>query len=194
MTPALVRPVLRTLISDLTGVAEDHVYWGGRPIGYTGDAWVQLRLASTVRRGHDEVRYDYDATHDVGTPSAFDELIPTQTGIRDAVLQVQCWSYVDTDTTDALSMAMAIQDAIHLDEYRAPLTAVDIAVASVGAPVEIPTTEDDREVSVVALDLQLNAIASTAGTRIGYVEQWGVEGEADMPDGTTATIVNEVMP
>jgi len=194
VNPATVRPAIRTLVSDLTGISENFIFWSGRPRGYTSSQWILLRLSAIKSHGQDEVRYDYDITRDHGTPSAFDELEPTQVGLRDATLQIQCWSYVDTDAFDALSLALAIQDQIFLDVHRAHLATVDVAVASVGSPIEVPTIENDREVSVVTLDVFLNALASATGTRIGYVEHWGIEGEATMADGTTETIVNGVLP
>lgn len=183
------RAALASLVATATGLPAGSIFWANRPRGWTGPAYAVLRLNAYVSRGRDQIRYDYDATRALG-----EEIEPHQVGLREIMWEVQVWSHAAIDATDALSYASALRDRLHLDEVRDALFAVEIGVADVAGFRAIDVIQDGREMSVCALDVRLNTVANTAGTRLGYVEQWGVEGTATMADGSTPTIVDEVMP
>ena len=189
MTPADVRTALEGIITAATGITSDFIYWRNRPMGFVAPQYVRCALKGYVSRGHDSTDYDYDVTRPIGT-----ELEPHARGLRDVTWQVTFFSDSATDTTDALTLATAVRDRLSLDETRDALNVAEIGVAGVLLLTEIDTVEDSREQSVAQLDVSLNVTSDAAGTRLGYVEQWGITGEAVFADGSTETFVDEVLP
>jgi hypothetical protein len=189
MTPATVRAALEALVVFATDVEADMIFWKNRPMVMTDDLYVECKLSAYGAHGRDSVEYDYDIARPVG-----EELEPHQRGLRSVVWQVQFWSHEATDTEDAFSQASALRDRLHLDEVRDALQAAEIGVGEVLLLTEIDALNSDREMSVAQLDIQLNSVSDVTGTKLGYVEQWGVTGTATLSDGTSDTIVDEVMP
>ena len=189
MTPATARAALSALVTAATGIPASAVFWRRRPMGWAPEQHAILRLTSYASHGRDEVYYDYSALRPLGA-----ELVPHEVGLRKLTWQIQLWSHDTGDTLDALSLAMAVRDRLHLDEHRDALAAAGLGVADVLAMTDLDVDQDDREMSVAQLDVALNAETDVAGTALGYVEHWGIEGEADLIDGSTETIINGVFP
>lgn len=184
MNLAAIRTALSAVVASATGIPTASIYWRERPRGWTGSIYAVLRLESVVAVGRDAVRYDYDVTRPLGA-----ELVPTADGIRSATWIVQVWSHSSLDADDALQAVLALRDALHFDTVRDALQAVDVGIGDVLGSRNLDTTQDGREMSVAQVDIGINATSTATDTPIGYVEQWGVEGEATLADGTTETIV-----
>jgi hypothetical protein len=192
MNPATARAALAGVVTStatLAGLTPPALYWAHRPQGMTSAAYVLMQLRSLGPVGRDAVVYDYDATAPLGA-----EITPRQIGHRVLRWSVRCVSHRATDAADALAYAMALRDRLHLDEIAEALAAVNLAVADVLSFTELEMVEDRRELSIVAVDIGLNATAEAAGTPLGYVEHWGIEGEAELADGTTETFMSGVYP
>ena len=190
MNRATARAALEAIVTSITGITAGSLFWRDRPRGWTDATYAVMTLGPVTRLGRDAVRMEYDAARDHGTPSAFDELEPHQTGHRILTWGVQIWSHAATDTEDAISIAESIDDSMSLPEITAALKAADLAYGETLLLQHFDATQDDREMSVAQLDIRINATADKAGTRLGYAETWGLEGELDLPDGTTAEIVD----
>lgn len=189
MNPAVARAALAQLVVDSTGLPPSSVSWANRPDQWSGAQSARLRLAGYVSSGRDETLYDYAAGRPAGA-----ELHPTAHGLRALTWEVQFTSHAATDALDALAMAMAVRDRLHLDEVAETLAAAGLGVEGVALLLHREIVQDHREMSVAQLDVRLTATSSAAGTPIGYVERWGIKGEAVTADGATVTIVDEVLP
>ena len=191
MTPALVRAALQTVITATTGIVAAYQYWKRRPQGMAADQYVIMTLTGYKQRGKDSITYNYDVTRPLGA-----ELVPHQSGERDAVWGVQLWSHDATDTQDALSMAMDIEDQLFLDEHRDALQVVDIGIADVAALVDLGEQKiNQRLMSCAQIDIRLNAKSDRAGTALGFVDTFQITGTATLPTGGTTLIIDdEVMP
>lgn len=184
MILASIRPALAAIVASTTGIPAASVFWGTRPRGWTGPIYAVLRLESVVAVGRDSVRYDYDVARPLGA-----EIVPTADGIRSATWIVQVWSHSALDASDALQAVLALRDRLHMDTVRDALQAVHVGIGAVLGSRNLDVTQDGREMSVAQIDIGINATSTATDTPIGYVEQWGVEGEATLADGTTETIV-----
>lgn len=194
MTPATVRAALQGIVASTTGIAATSIFWAVRPQGWVEQPSALLRLRSYAGQGRDAIKYEYDPARDVGIPSTQQELEPRAKGLRSVTWQIQFTSHAATDAGDALALAMALKDRIELPEIAAALKAADLGYAGTAMLAEIDRTQDGRELSVAQLDVFLNATSDVAGTRLGFVETWGITGRATMPDGSTPIIVDGVLP
>ena len=189
MNPAAIRAALGGLVTSTTGIPADSVYWAHRPRGWTGERYAVCYLTAVAAQGRDAVTYAYDATAPRGA-----ELTPTARGLRTATWTVQVTSHDATDAADALLAITSLRDRLHLDEVRDALAAVGVGVGQVLALRDLETRQDGRELSVAQVEVLLNATSEATGTALGYVETWGIKGEAELPDGTAVEIVDGVYP
>jgi len=189
MTPAVVRAALEGIITAATGIPAESIYWSARPRGWIDPPYVVARLRSYADQGWDAIDFQYDNTRPLG-----EELEPHAKGLRSVTWEVQLWSSSATDAGDALALATALRDRLSLPAYTAALKAAEIAYAGTAALVELDRLQDDRELSVAQLDVYLNATSDVAGARLGYVETWGIEAEAELDDGSTETFINGSYP
>lgn len=189
MNLATIRTAIAAWVATATGIPAASVFWNGRPRGWTGPQYAVLRLSSTQEWGSDEVWWNYSIARPLGA-----ELVPHQRGLRTLVCQVQIWSHNSTDALDALALCESVRDRIRLPATTDILSAAGLGFLRTEMLRDLSEIQDDREMSVAQIDVRLSATADTAGAAIGYVQQWDVTGTATTADGSTATIVDDLIP
>lgn len=194
MDRAAARAALAGILVNVAGIDAASVFWKGRPRGWIENPYAICRLSPVTKVGRDKVIFNYDAARDHGTPSAGDELEPRQKGLRQVTWGIQFWSHQATDADDGIQLAELLDDSMSLPEVSSALRAADLAFAERLLLTHFDAVQDKREMSVAQLDIRLNAIADRAGTRIGFVEHWGIEGTLDLPTGGSATIISGDFP
>jgi len=186
-----IHVAIKAWLAWVTGVAADNVIKKDSPRGWQAEQWIEYKLMPATRWGRDQIDWAYDNTAPAGA-----EMTPHQKGLRQVQIQVQVWSDNDIDDgLDSVSLVERIRDRLILPDSTTAFAVAELGFADVVGSREIPTKEDDRVMSVAAIDLLFNSLADTAGTTNGYVDTWEVTGEAEDVDGAIYPIMtNEVLP
>jgi hypothetical protein len=179
-----IRTALATLIATYCQVAAAHVYWRGRPRGWTGKEYAVLNTASIRSSGRDEVVWVHDPLAAPGS-----ELTPHAVGQRATIWTVQIWSHSAANALAAVDRLTVLRDALELPVVVDALRAVGLGVDSAAPIHDISDLQDDRELSVAQLDIRLWSTSDKAGSAIGYAEHWGITGTATPPGATPIDIM-----
>jgi hypothetical protein len=160
-------------VSGLTG----GVYWiedpnptaSGEIPTATGpvQAQIKLDLRGLTGVGVDETQYTY-------TPGSPGSLDTTQTGCRQVTLIVRAEMYRRADEADEL--LDKIRTRLRRRSSLATLLGLNLAIATIGPTISIPTRYDNRVISCSLMEVVLNGVAiddiSTDTDPAGEGETW----------------------
>lgn len=168
MNWAQIRPVIKALVGDLTGL---HTTWEDEPRGF-GDTFATLAISAVVGQGWDENRIEQDLTKATGQ-----ELRDVWIGNRNLTLTVKVESLIQTDTGNAYQYLETFRDKLWFRGSAARLRAVNVAIVDIMQTIDLPAVRDDRTRSIAALDVMLTARNLTVDPeRYPYIGSWDVNG------------------
>lgn len=168
-----VRPVLKSLIADLSGLVTN---WEDEPRGF-GDTFATLTITSCVGVGWDECRTQQDLTQPTGL-----ELQDVWIGNRNMTLTVKVESLIQTDTGNAYQYLELVRDKLWFRGSAARCRAVNVAIVDQGQTVDLPMPRDDRMRSIASLDIMLsvrNLIIDPE--RYPFIGTWNASGTLQDP-------------
>lgn len=153
------KTALLALVKTCSGLTQYGVFWYNDPnyaVNATDKCAVKCRLRGYAGRGIDEKRYTYSA----GSPGT---MVNEQVGNRDVVLSlvVESWGL----SAEASEVLDQIRTRLRRESSRDALLAINLALQTIDATIELPTTVDNRAVSVASMDIHLSGIVDdTLGT------------------------------
>lgn len=192
MNLLVIEPALRTLASNVTGIALPLCVFENMPRPQSPDGRVViLSWISRTGVGQDGTRWDYAADAD-----PLQEMTPTVQGSRECVLQFAV--EITADQRSGYNAAAILETArtrLNRPSSHAALEAANLALATIG-----PSTQADypdangRMVSRSLFELRLNAHASEADTdgRTAYIAT--VEAEASLASAAGVTFPDSIQP
>lgn len=150
------KPALLAIILQCSGLQKSQsVFWYNDPNrtpNATDNATIKCRLRTYAGRGVDEVRYTY--TPPSPGPENFDT---TQVGQRDVVLSLVCEAW--QKSAEAAEILDTVRTRLRRSDVRSSLLAINLALQTMDATIELPTTYDSRALSVASLDIHFGAIS-----------------------------------
>ena len=164
-----IRPVIKTLISDLSGI---QTLWQDEPRPFTNTAFCILEIISNVGQGHDECRTEQDLTALQG-----EEKQDVWIGNRHLTLSIKAESEIQTDDGNAYRYLEQIRNRLVFRSSRATLRAVNVAVLEIMATQNLPAIRDERWRSIASLDVMLAVRNLTIDpVRHGYIATVDITG------------------
>lgn len=162
MPRVLNREGLQAVIASLTDLAPDATFWSIDPRPYVSDenrAQVLLTLEHVDQLGIDEHRRHVSDGTD-GYPAG--TFVTQEIGNRDFVVNVRAEVY--DRAVEAAELVDQVRTRIRAEFVRDQLNALAIALVDVGQTIMLPTTYDNRVVSVAAADFTFAGIAQWVNT------------------------------
>lgn len=148
----VIRPVLKTLIQNLSGLPESFTVWEDEPRPF-GDILALLSTVSIAGKGQgDECRTAYDGTKPQGQ-----ELSDTWAGVRSFTLSIKVESDTQTDLTFAYFTLERVRDRLCFKSTTATLNSVLLAFIKAEPTLDLSEVRDDRRWSIATLDITLAA-------------------------------------
>jgi hypothetical protein len=147
---------LRAIISSLTGLADGEIFWENDPNPFPGEqsrAQVKLKLFGLSTIGIDEHR---NAFNPPGYPA--NSFVTTEIGNREVIISIRVEMY--DLSAEAAELCDAIRTGMRAAAVRDRLNAINLALESTTPTKMLPTTYDNRVVSVATFDIQFGGIAS----------------------------------
>ncbi len=148
----IIRPALKTLIQDLSGLAEGTTVWEDEPRPFNPGALVLLASTAIATLGRDECFTSQDLNQPMGQ-----EKQDNWHGNRLLTLTIKVEALNQTDSQFSYNHLERIRNRLNFRRVGASLRAVNLAIAEIGQTVDLTTALDDRNRSVAALDIRLAA-------------------------------------
>jgi uncharacterized membrane protein YcjF (UPF0283 family) len=99
------------------------------------------------------------------------------TGVRQFTLTVKIEALTQTDARFAYNALETIREKLKFRKVKAALLGVECSIADIGQTVDLTAALDDRNRSIAALDVRLNAaIKIVDPDRYPYIGSWDVNG------------------
>jgi hypothetical protein len=172
MNLAIVKPVLLQQIANASGL---NAVWRDQQLPFVDGAYVECSLLPIApANAVDEIRHEYDddpllvgSGTTVGT-----ELSVEVHAMRTVALQCKVESYDLRDGYSAVIYVERLRNRLNSLVLGDALRAVNVAIANVGASIDLgEVVRDDHRVSVAALDVMLLAGVGEEIERTTHIEK-----------------------
>lgn len=163
------KAALLAIIAPLTGLSSPtSVLWANDPQPMISDidqAKVTIKLTSIGANGIDEARYTFTDNSELSppAPSLFET---SEVGQRDVVLSLR--AEVFEAGAEAVEILDAVRTGLRKQSTADALNGILLAVQTMEPTVDLPTTYDNRVVSVASMDVKLAGLAQSSETEVGF--------------------------
>lgn len=169
-----IRPILKTQVGLIVAVP---TLWEDEPRSFNPEALCLLTITAVSGQGWDECRTQQDLNQPLGL-----EMQDQWCGNRSFTLTARIESLIQTDTGNAYNYLELVRDKFWFRGTSAILRAANLAIRGLEPTVDLTATQDDRNRSIAALDIKIDARTSILDPeRYPYVETWDVTGALQKP-------------
>lgn len=168
----------RDQIADIVKTASgaQSVIWQAEALPFEPDNYVELAVLADVPMGRDEYRQSFDEERDA--------VAYTAVGWRKITLTAKAYSY--DARCPAFEILEKLRRRLRMPTASNALLALNVSVASFAASVQLPTTQDNREVSVHSMDI----IVFFVETETDYSNDGSYIKEVNTGDSVPGTTLN----
>lgn len=159
MNTQLIQDTIRDVVADCVGLPTQ---WEDQPRDYVAPdvaAVCLLKMPTIVPIGRDEQRLIQDNPYPAKPEPPFTNL---HSGYRVCTLTIKVESYDQTTGRTAVAWLEQCRTRLGWRSSGDRLNVVGVAVNRSQSPVDLPTTRDNRAISVAVLDLILGVLFSDA--------------------------------
>jgi hypothetical protein len=163
MSWATIRPVLKSLVAELSGLT---AHWEDQKRPFVPSAIRALALLSVspvTPVGVDDIVIDYDADRTEGQ-----EICDNVLGVRNFTLSVKVESYEQGDALAAVNYLENLRNRLKRRSTGAALRAVGVAIRGTEPSRDLSALRDDRWTSIAVLDIRLRMAVSETDAAHGY--------------------------
>lgn len=156
---------LMAIIQPMTGLTKNGVYWdldNEPPVNDVDRARVRMRVRGYAPVGSDEHVYTYTPG---GAPPGTATFTTTEAGNRNIQISIIAEAY--SKGIEATEILEKIRIRLNADVTASALNALGLAFQHARVTADLPTTYDNRVVSVASMDLFLGGVASYSATQTG---------------------------